>query len=602
MFVVAANDNFATEGRDVSQWAASGGNQASMRHSALTDVNIGSVAKLQMIWSQSSGGLRYSGQPLVVSNVGGRPMMFFVSAWPNIVQALDLSDPNIPKQLWNYDKKTDRDYSAVPHDGCCGTVNRSVSYANGRVVFGTLDGFIIALDALTGQMIWTVKHAHPEHGETVTTDPIIADDQVIAGFGGDELVGRGSLVAYDLKTGQVAWTCQGAGIDEKDCVTSEINNRIPQFGTDSKQRGEFTHSKDGPELGGGSPWTWVGFDPQLRIVYALTGSPVHWDLSQGCGADSQAVCNQGRWRNSRSIAMYARKIDTGAAVWAYQMPRVEQTDSSGVNDNILVDLTVDGKLRKCLVHLDHNGIAYILDRVDGTVLRAGRIGSNEWAARADLKTEQPSKAPSSSSLARRVNIDSCHSGAGDKDQQPCAVDPADPTKLYCPTNNWCSEDETEDRTHTARGAVYTIANVPVYPQKLAIKGKLNKFDLLTGESDWEITDSYPNWSSALVTDGGLVFYGSLSGDFRAVDRKTGAIVWHRKLGSGIIGDPVTYKIKGKQYISVWAGFRRLIRSPAIAGLSSNDTDGAVRGSAMPKIAEFDHVRQGDTLYTFALQE
>ena len=101
--------------------------------------------------------------------------------------------------------------------------------------------------------------------------------------------------------------------------------------------------------------------------------------------------------------------------------------------------------------------------------------------------------------------------------------------------------------------VYVFANVYMYPEKPGVTGKLKKFDVVTGKTIWEVSDPYPNWSGVLVTDGGLAFYGSLGGDFRAVDRKSGKVVWSRKLASGIIGNPITYKIKGKQYVSVWTG-------------------------------------------------
>ena len=121
-----------------------------------------------MVWSQSSGTLRgHEGQPLVIEDVGGKPMMFMESGWPNIVQALDLSDPDHPVQVWSYTKTSGRDESAVPR-ACCDTVNRGLSYADGKLVFGTLDGYVIALDAATGKQDWVVKSAYPEHGETIT--------------------------------------------------------------------------------------------------------------------------------------------------------------------------------------------------------------------------------------------------------------------------------------------------------------------------------------------------------------------------------------------------------------------------------------------------
>ena len=175
-----------------NQWGAPAGNLDLTRYSALKDINTGNVKRLQMMWSQSSGTLRgHEGQPLVIENVGGKPMMFMESGWPNIVQALDLSDPDHPVQVWSYTKTSGRDESAVPR-ACCDTVNRGLSYAEGKLVFGTLDGYVIALDAATGKEDWVVKHAYPDQGETITPAPIIANDKVIIGFGGDEFAARGA--------------------------------------------------------------------------------------------------------------------------------------------------------------------------------------------------------------------------------------------------------------------------------------------------------------------------------------------------------------------------------------------------------------------------
>ena len=143
---------------DPNQWGAPAGNLNLNRYSSLKEINTGNVNTLQMVWSQSSGTLRgHEGQPLVIEDVGGKPMMFLESGWPNIVQALDLSDPDHPVQMWHYNKTSGRDESAVPR-ACCDTVNRGLSYADGKLVFGTLDGFVIALDAVTGKEYWHYKH------------------------------------------------------------------------------------------------------------------------------------------------------------------------------------------------------------------------------------------------------------------------------------------------------------------------------------------------------------------------------------------------------------------------------------------------------------
>src|ERR1700728_3418163 len=197
---VAWTDEVSDRAKDPNLWAAPGGDAELTRHSRLKDINTTNVSKLQMIWSQSSGTLRgHEGQPLVVV-VDGKTMMYIESGWPNIVQALDLTNPDQPQQIWHYNKSTDRDESAVAR-ACCDTVNRGMSYADGKLVFGTLDGFVVALDAKTGKEIWVVKSAYPDKGETITPVPLIADGKVVIGFGGDEFAARGRLTAYDLQTG-----------------------------------------------------------------------------------------------------------------------------------------------------------------------------------------------------------------------------------------------------------------------------------------------------------------------------------------------------------------------------------------------------------------
>jgi lanthanide-dependent methanol dehydrogenase len=595
--LAGSDSEIAVASKNPDLWPGMGQNLALNRHSDLGQINTDNVGKLQLMWSQSTGALRgHEGQPIVI-DIGGKPMMFFVSAWPNIVQALDLSDPDNPVQVWNYQKKTDRDLSAVPR-ACCDTVNRGLNYADGKVVFATLDGFVIALDARTGKEAWVVKHAWPEHGETVTSAPLIADDKVIAGFGGDEFAARGRLVAYDLKTGKKIWSCDSTGTDKEVCLTPDTNKAHPEHGTYGHDIGISSYPGDEWKRGGGSPWAWYSYDPELKLVYASTGNPGNWSPTTRCGASSHDECNDGKWDNKWSMTIFARKVDTGEVVWAYQMTPFDQWDYDGVNENILTDMTVDGTARKVLAHFDRNGFAYVLDRTDGTLLRAHKFVTVNWAEKVDLKTGRPVKVAEHSPFAVGKNTQACPSAMGGKDQQPASVDPKEPNIFYVPTNNWCMEDEPQARTHTQQGTVYVFANVYMYPEKPGITGKLKKFDVLTGETVWEIPDPYPNWGGTLNTDGGLVFYGSLGGDFRAVDRKTGKVLWHRKLGSGIIGNPITYSIKGHQCVSVFSGIGGWIGLPVTAGLDLNDKFGAIGATAMAKAAGLDKIPQGGDLYTF----
>jgi PQQ-dependent dehydrogenase (methanol/ethanol family) len=584
---------------DPNQWGAPAGNLNLTRYSTLKDINTGNVKELQMSWTQSSGTLRgHEGQPLVIQNVAGKPMMFMESGWPNIVQALDLSDPDHPQQVWHYTKTSGRDESAVPR-ACCDTVNRGLSYAEGKLVFGTLDGYVIALDAATGKELWVVKHAHPDKGETITPAPIIANDKVIIGFGGNEFAARGRVTAYNLADGKKVWECHSTGSDKDVCLTPNTNKKHPEYGKAGKDLGISTFPGDEWKRGGGAAWGWYAYDPALHLVYYGTGNPGLWSPQYRCAEPlTQENCNSGKFDNKWALSIFARNVDTGEAEWVYQMTPFDQWDYDGVNEVVLVDMEVDGKMRKSLVHFDRNGFAYVLDRTDGTLLRAHKYVTVNWAEKVDMKTGRPVKVAEHSPLKAGVNTQACPSAMGGKDQQPVAVDPTDPANFYVPTNNWCMEDEPQVRSHTQQGTVYVFANVYMYPEKPGVTGKFKKFNVVTGMTEWEIPDPYPNWGGALVTAGGLAFYGSLGGDFRAVDRATGKVLWSRKLGSGIIGNPITYSVKGKQYVSVWSGIGGWIGLPVTAGLDLNDKFGAIGATAMAKAANLSSIPQGGTLYTF----
>jgi lanthanide-dependent methanol dehydrogenase len=581
-------------------WPSMGQNYWLDRHSPLTQINPSNANRLEMIWAQSTGALRgHEGQPIVV-DVDGKPMMFFESAWPNIVQALDLSDPDHPVEVWNYVKKTDRDLSAVPR-ACCDTVNRGVNYADGKVLMNTLDGYLIALDAKTGKVDWEVKRAYPDKGETVTGAPLIADGKVIEGFGGDEFAARGRVEAYNLSDGKLAWRYWDNGTDQEIGLTPETNKANPQYGTYGHRTG-MTYPGDEWKRGGGAAWAWYSYDPQLKLVYYGSGNPGLWSPSYRCGANppTQKACNDGKWDNKWSMSIFARNVDTGKVAWVYQMTPFDQWDYDGVNEPILVNLKINGRERKALVHFDRNGFAYVLDRTNGDLLEAHKYVAVNWAEKIDMKTGRPVKVGEHSPLLVNQMAQACPSAMGGKDQQPASVDPSNPEIFYVPTNNWCMQDTPQTRTSMQQGVVYVFANVYMYEHVPGVAGRLKAFNVVTGKTVWNIPDKYPNWGGTLNTGGGVVFYGSLGGDFRAVDAKTGRILWSRKLGSGIIGNPISYELKGHQYVSVFAGIGGWIGLPVTAGLDLSDKYGAIGATAMAKATHLNEIPQGGELYTFRL--
>jgi PQQ-dependent dehydrogenase (methanol/ethanol family) len=449
--------------------------------------------------------------------------------------------------------------------------------------------------------VWVVKHAYPAKGETITGAPLIAEGKVIEGFGGDEFAARGRLTAYDLGTGKKVWEFYATGTDKDVGLTPATNKKHPEYGKAGSDLGIHTYPGDEWKRGGGAQWGFFSYDPDLKLVYTSSGNPGLWSPSYRCGQKTQAECNSGKWDNKWSMTIFARNVDTGEVAWAYQMTPFDQWDYDGINENMLEDLTVDGKARKVLIHFDRNGFAYVLDRTDGTLLRAHNYVTVNWAEKIDMKTGRPVKVPAHSPLEVNGNTQACPSAMGGKDQQPCAIDPGEPGIAYCPTNNWCMEDEPQARSHTQQGTVYVFANVYMYPEKPGTTGKFKKFNFLTGETVWEIPNPYPTWGGALVTDGGLAFFGALNGDFFAVDRSSGKVLWQRRLGSGIIGNPITYRVAGKQYVSIWSGIGGWIGLPVTAGLDLSDKFGAIGATAMTKAANLDKIPMGGTLYTFRVE-
>ncbi|HEX2447832.1 MAG TPA: PQQ-binding-like beta-propeller repeat protein [Methyloceanibacter sp.] len=361
--------------KDPDQWPAPGRDFALTRHSNLADINTKNIGKLQMIWLQGTNALRgHEGQPLVIKDVAGKTVLFMISGCPsmancNVVQALDLTDADNPKQIWNYVKKTDRDESAVPR-ACCDTVNRGGSYADGKFVFGTLDGFVIALDGQTGKEVWVVKHAYPEKGETITPAPLIADEKVIIGFGGSEFAARGRVTAYNLKDGSVAWNCHSTGSDKDVCLTPDTNKANPHYGTYGQDLGVKTFPGEDWKIGGGTAWGWISYDPETKIVYYSTANPGLWSPAYRCPDKTHEECNTGDFDNKWTLSLFARKVENGEAIFAYQYTPFDQWDYDGINENILTTMDVDGKKRKVLSHFDRNGFAYVIDATDGTLLRA----------------------------------------------------------------------------------------------------------------------------------------------------------------------------------------------------------------------------------------
>jgi PQQ-dependent dehydrogenase (methanol/ethanol family) len=272
-----------------------------------------------------------------------------------------------------------------------------------------------------------------------------------------------------------------------------------------------------------------------------------------------------------------------------------------VNENVLVDLPMDGKQVKALVHFDRNGFGYTLDRTNGTLLVAEPFVYQNWAKEIDKKTGRPVEDPAKRTKQGVDTKDICPCAMGGKDQQPSAYSPR--TGLfYVPTNNMCMNYEGVEAKYTA-GAPYVGANVLMFPGRDGHLGEFLAWDAKTGKKVWGIKEPQPAWSGVLATAGDVVFYGTLDGWFKAVHAKSGEILWKFKAGSGIIAAPMTFLGPDKkQYVGVYAGVGGWYALPVAAGLPSQDPYGALGAVGVAYQTGLDKATTpGGMLYVFTLE-
>jgi PQQ-dependent dehydrogenase (methanol/ethanol family) len=552
------------------------------RFSGLSQINAGTVGKLQVAWTFSTGVLRgHEGAPLVIGDV-----MFVHAPFPNTVFALDLN--NEGKILWKYEPKQDPNVIPVM---CCDTVNRGVAYGDGKIFLHQADTTLVALDAKTGKVVWSVKTDDPSKGATGTEAPMVVKDKVFVGVSGGEFGVRAWIAAYSIKDGSQLWRAYSEGPDNEILVDPQKTTSLGKpVGPDSSIK---SWQADQWKIGGGGTWGWYSYDPQLNLIYYGTGNPSTWNPKQRPGD------------NKYSMTIFARNPDTGEAKWLYQMTPHDEWDYDGINEMILADQDIDGQTRHLLVHFDRNGFGYTLDRGTGELLVAAKYDpAVNWATHVDMNKSSPTYGRpqvvaqySTEHNGEDTNTKGvCPAALGSKDEQPAAFSP-DTGLFYVPTNHVCMDYEPFRVSYTA-GQPYVGATLAMFPAPGGNNmGNFIAWDAKAGKIVWSDPEQFSVWSGALATKGGVVFYGTLEGYLKAVDAKTGKELYKFKTPSGIIGNVMTYEHAGRQYVAVLSG----VGGWAGIGLAAGLTDphaglGAVGGYA----ALNDYTSLGGALTVFAL--
>jgi len=574
----AGQENIAipNDEADDGQWTRPAKDYASTRYSKLDQINTVNAGNLRVAFTFSTGVNRgHEAAPLVVKNT-----MYIVTPYPNYLYALDLTKPGAPAK-WTF-KPTPK--AASQGVACCDVVNRGAVYADGKIIFNTLDGETIAVDENTGKSVWRTQLANINLGESITMAPLVAKDKVFVGVSGSEFGIRGWLTALNLSDGKLAWRAYHTGPD-KDVL---IGPRFKPFYASEKgpDLGVKTWPGESWKIGGGGVWGWISFDPALNLIYYGTANPGPWNADERPGDN--------KW----TAGIFARDADTGEAVWFVQTSPHDLFDYDSINELILLDLSIGGRTRKVLVRPERNGFMYVIDRQTGEVLSADEYGPvTSWTG-FNLKAGRPIENTAKHPETGKVVRDICPAAPGMKDWQPSAFSPRTQL-LYVPHQLLCEDAENVEANYIA-GTPYVGVNVKMYAAPGGYRGEFLAWDIAKRKVAWAIKEDLPVYSGTLVTAGDVAFYGTMDGWFKAVDARTGKLLWQFKCGSGIIGQPTTYRgPDGKQYVSVLAGVGGWAGGIVAGGLDARDSSAALgMVNAMRDLP--DKTTKGGMLYVFAL--
>ncbi|WNO52699.1 methanol/ethanol family PQQ-dependent dehydrogenase [Stakelama saccharophila] len=568
--------NPAAAPRDDGEWTMPAKNYAATRFSAMQEITPANAKNLKPVVTFSLGVNKgQEAAPLVKDGT-----MYVVTAYPNYVYALDLTKPGAPLK-WKYNPKPAPASQGV---ACCDVVNRGGVLSNGKFIFNTLDGQTIAVDIKTGKPVWKTQLGNINIGETITMAPLVAKGKVYVGNSGGELGVRGWVAALDEGSGDVVWKAYATGPDKDVLIGDDFH---PYYASDrGKDLGVKTWPADAWKIGGGNMWGWISYDPELDLILHGTGNPGPWNAEQRPGDN--------KW----TTGIFARDPETGAAKWFYQFTPHDEHDYDAINEQILLDMPFAGKMRKVLVRIARDGYVYVMDRHTGRVLSADPYGPVNSSKGVNLKTGRLILNPAKKTKLGQVVRDICPTASGAKDWNPSSFSPKTGL-IYIPHENLCMDWMNLEVNYIA-GTPYVGAEVHMKPGPGGNRGVVTAWDPIRRKPAWEYKEKFPVWSGTVTTAGGLVFFGTMDGWFKALDAKSGKLVWKYKVDSGIISQPISYRgPDGHQYIAVLSGVGGWAGAVVSGPVDPRDGSAALGFvNAMSDLPKY--TTAGGSLYVFAL--
>ena len=536
---------------DEANWITYGRTYDEQRFSPLHKIDTGNVNQLGLAWSADLDTARgQEATPLVIDG-----KMYITTAWSKV----KAYDAVTGKLLWEYDPEVPGETGVK---ACCDVVNRGLGAWGGRLYLGTLDGRLIALDRETGKPAWSVVTLDQSKPYTITGAPRIIDGRVIIGNGGAEMGVRGYVTAYDAENGKQLWRFYT--VPDKAGSNTEDHLKVAE----ATWKGEWWS-----QGGGGTVWDAMAYDPDLDLLYIGVGNGSPWN---------QAYRSPGGGDNLYLSSIVAIRPKTGEYVWHYQTTPGETWDYTATQHIMLADLTINGKARKVLMQAPKNGFFYVLDRATGKLISANNYAPVNWATGIDMKTGRPIENPAARYEKTGKPMLVTPGPLGAHNWHPMAFNPKDglvyipmneTTFPYIPMLGWKKAAQGFNvGIDMAAGAM--PADKAARAGFAAItRGALVAWDPVTQKERWRVQFKGP-WNGGLLsTGGGLVFQGNATGKFVAYDAANGKELWSFGAQTGIVAPPITFAIKGEQYVAVMAGWGGAF--PITAGLL-NSVAGPVR--------------------------
>ena len=528
-------------------WMTYGRTYSEQRFSPLDSINADNVSGLGLAWYFDLDTDRgQEATPIVVDGV-----MYVSTAWSK-VKALDAATGEL---IWAYDPKVP---GKTAVDACCDVVNRGVAVWQGHVYVGTLDGRLVALDAATGEPVWTVQTTDPDKPYTITGAPRVVKGKVLIGNGGAEFGVRGYVTAYDAETGAQVWRFYTVPGDPAKGFESAAMEMAAKTWT-----GEWW--KLG---GGGTAWDSIIYDPDLNYVYIGAGNGTPWN---------QSIRSPDGGDNLFLSSIVAVNADTGEYVWHYQETPGETWDFTATQPLMLADLEIGGQKRHVILHAPKNGFFYVLDAKTGEFISADKFATVTWATGIDPETKRPIENPAARYSGPAPAVIMPGPG-GAHSWQPMAYNP-NTGLIYIPMQDagfpyFDDMNFKPTKLGFNVGVDFGKGSMPQDPEVKkqifsGIKGYLLAWDPVAKKEAWRVEYAGPSNGGTLTTAGNLVVQGTAAGDVVIYRADDGTKLWSMPVHTGVLAGPVSYEAGGEQYIAVpvgWGGIFAL--APGEIGLIS----------------------------------